>query len=178
MPARGGRARQLTSRPGFNWYPSWSPDGREIAYQGGPEGEEIWIMDTSGNEQRFLTQGEVSNWSPDGQWMVATRQESLFRVAKNGGEPLHIPTPHAISSPQFSRDGQSIYYIVSTGPREDHGFWRVSLRAGTISRLTTLEGVRGHLGSYFSADARYLYFIWREDEGDIWVMDVASDGAR
>jgi len=23
-------------------------------------------------------------------------------------------------------------------------------------------------------DDRYLYFAWREDEGDIWVMDVVN----
>lgn len=178
MPARGGPARQLTSRAGFDWYPSWSPDGREIAYRGGPEGNEIWIMDSSGNEQRFLTQGTSSNWSPDGQWLVVTQQESLFRVAKNGGEPLRIPTDHPPHSPQFSRDGQSIYYSVLTGPREDHDLWRVSLRDGTMSRLTKLEGVRGRLGAYFSADARYLYFTWNEDEGDIWVMDVGSNDGR
>ena len=178
MPARGGPARQLTSSPGSDWYPSWSPDGHEIAYRGGPEGNEIWIMDASGTEQRFLTHGTSSNWSPDGQWIVVTQQESLFRIAKKGGEPLRIPTDHAPYSPQFSRDGQSIYYSVLTGPREDHDLWRLSLRDGTMSRLTRLEGVRGRLGSYFSADARYLYFTWNEDEGDIWVMDVAADDGR
>jgi Tol biopolymer transport system component len=178
MPSRGGPARQLTSsRPGFDWYPSWSPpDGREIAFQvAGAELSEIWIMSATGEEPRFLTQGTSPNWSPDGQWLVVNRQGSLFRVAKNGGEPLHIPTAHAINSPQFSRDGQSIYYSVVTGPREDHDLWRLSLRDGTTSRLTTLEGMRGRLGYYFSADADYLYITWYEDEGDIWVMDVTND---
>jgi hypothetical protein len=46
---------------------------------------------------------------------------------------------------------------------------------GNVSRLTQLEGMRGRLGYYFSADARYLYFTWYEDEGDIWVMDVANN---
>ena len=27
--------------------------------------------------------------------------------------------------------------------------------------------------SVFTTDGRYLYFTWREDDGDIWVMDVA-----
>ncbi len=26
----------------------------------------------------------------------------------------------------------------------------------------------------FTTDGRYLYFIWREDDGDIWVMDVVK----
>jgi hypothetical protein len=28
------------------------------------------------------------------------------------------------------------------------------------------------------ARGRYLYFTWREDEGDIWVMDVATVDRR
>jgi hypothetical protein len=36
-----------------------------------------------------------------------------------------------------------------------------------------LEGRRGNLGDSFSTDDRYVYFSWREDEGDVWVMDVS-----
>jgi hypothetical protein len=28
------------------------------------------------------------------------------------------------------------------------------------------------------ADARYLYVVWREGEGDIWVTDVVPNAAR
>jgi hypothetical protein len=43
---------------------------------------------------------------------------------------------------------------------------------GTISRLTSLKGQRGSIGGGLAADERHLYFTWREDVGDIWVMDV------
>jgi hypothetical protein len=32
------------------------------------------------------------------------------------------------------------------------------------SRLTRLAGPRGRIGYAFSADDRYLYFIWLEDD--------------
>jgi hypothetical protein len=41
-----------------------------------------------------------------------------------------------------------------------------------------LKGRRGSIGNVFANDDRYLYFTWREDVGDIWVMDVVSDGTR
>jgi hypothetical protein len=75
-----------------------------------------------------------------------------------------------------SRDGRSIYYNVISGPREHLGLWKLSLADRAISRLTALEGQHGYLGTYFAADARYLYFTWSEDEDDIWVMDVAPPG--
>jgi Tol biopolymer transport system component len=79
-----------------------------------------------------------------------------------------------VTTPRVSRDGRSIYYSVISGPPEDHDLWSVSLADGTVSRLTKLEGRRGRLGYYFAADDRNLYFTWYEDEGDIWVMDVAK----
>jgi Tol biopolymer transport system component len=79
---------------------------------------------------------------------------------------------------RFSRDSQSIYFSVITGPRETHDFWKLSLTDGVVSRLTKLEGRRGNIDGEFSADGRYLYFLWREDEGDIWVMDVVTNGTK
>ena len=51
--------------------------------------------------------------------------------------------------------------------------WRLSLRDGKASPLTDLRGRRGDLVENFASDGKYLYFVWREDDGDIWVMDVA-----
>ena len=79
------------------------------------------------------------------------------------------------SAPRFSRDGQSIYYSVITGPREKHDFWKLSSGDSKVSRVTKLEGRRGNIGDQFATDGRFLYFTWRKDDGDIWVMDVATD---
>jgi hypothetical protein len=49
------------------------------------------------------------------------------------------------------------------------------VRDSTVSRLTKLEGRRGNIGGDFATDGRYLYFTWREDDGNIWVMDVVTD---
>jgi hypothetical protein len=72
--------------------------------------------------------------------------------------------------------GQGDLYSVAHGPPEDHGHWKLSLKDGKFARLTKLEGRHGTMGYAFSADARFLYFTWYEHEGDIWVMDVATDG--
>jgi hypothetical protein len=87
--------------------------------------------------------------------------------------------PHAQSlTPRFSSDGQSLYYAVVSGPKADRNLWKLSLVDGKASPLTRLDGRRGNLNYYFARDARSLYFTWREDEGDIWVMDVVPGSAR
>ena len=117
--------------------------------------------------------GANVEWSPDGQWLVFERENRLYRVARDGGEPLLLAPTGVQPLPRFSRDGQSIYYHGITGPREQHDFWKLSLNDDKVSRVTTLEGRRGNIGSnMFATDGRYLYFTGREDDGDIWVMDV------
>jgi Tol biopolymer transport system component len=182
MPSRGGPARQITFDPGHDRYPSWSPDGREIAYQSA--GKHLTLLiDARGGEPRPLGPGIGSpvEWSPDGRWLVFQRDGRLFRVPRDGGPPTEIPRRSSGGDPytvRFSRDGQSIYYSVITGPRETHDFWRLSLSDSAVSRVSKLEGRRGNIGDAIAVDSRYLYFAWREDEGDIWVMDVVSGGTR
>lgn len=69
MNADGTGVRQLTSSTGVNEQePSWSPDGRQIAYfkmpQQNPDGVgEIWVMNTDGSGQRAVALGWHPHWS-------------------------------------------------------------------------------------------------------------------
>jgi serine/threonine protein kinase/WD40 repeat protein len=178
MPSRGGPARQLTSHPARDWFPSWSPDGREIAYERGfGRGKsEIWIVPATGGEPRYLFPGAFGEWSPDGRWVAVQNAGVIHRVPVDGSPPrVLLPKENHPNSIRFSHDGRSLYYSVIAGPPEKHDIWRLSLSDAKISRLTALQGRRGRLGYVFSADARYLYLTWYEDDGDIWVMDVQTE---
>lgn len=179
IPARGGPARQLTFDPAFDWFPSWSPtDGREVAFQSQRGGETAtWMVPVAGGEPRRLTDGSAVGWSPDGTWLTVRRQGQLFRVQADTGASVPLATGvHQPNTPLVSRDGRFLFYSVINGPRDQHDLWKMSLADGAMSRLTKLEGQRGRLGYFFTADARYLYLTWYEDDSDIWVMDVAPPG--
>jgi Tol biopolymer transport system component len=161
MPSRGGPARQLTSHPGHDSNATWSPDGHEIAFVSRRTGESgTWIVDANGGDARFVTATpDPAEWSPDGRGFVFVRQGRLYRVAKDGSEPRLFsssdPQPFSL---RFSRDGQSLYYSVITGSRQNQDVWKLSLADRKVSRLTKLEGRRGHIGYKFATDGRYLYF--------------------
>ena len=49
------------------------------------------------------------------------------------------------------------------------------METGTERQLTNFTGRRGRLeGNAIATDGRFLYLVWRDDTGDLWVMDVAA----
>jgi Tol biopolymer transport system component len=70
--ASGGDLRRLTTDPANGMYPSWSPDGKSIAFMSWRNGKtEIFTMRADGTEQKVvvsMAQGDAVDprWSPDG----------------------------------------------------------------------------------------------------------------
>jgi len=78
VPAEKGDVRNLTSTPGVrDLAPSWSPDGKQVAWLSDRTGEyEIWLMAADGRgEPKQLTSGAKTyklrlDWSPDGKHLA------------------------------------------------------------------------------------------------------------
>jgi dipeptidyl aminopeptidase/acylaminoacyl peptidase len=71
VPAAGGKPKQLTTAPGTNNHPRFSPDGKTIAFISHRSGsDQIWLLPLDGGEPRQLTKLpiDVSGpiWSPGG----------------------------------------------------------------------------------------------------------------
>ena len=74
----------------------------------------------------------------------------------------------------WSPDAQAIHFIDETGLRA------VTVADGRVRSTMSFKGKHGTFvatsGSAVSRDGRFVYFMWREDQGDIWVMDVVRGG--
>ena len=75
--ADGGNPRNLTRHPSFEGWPSWSPDGRQVAFAGNRNANyQIFLMKADGSDVRLLANTEgratVPRWSPDGREIYFT----------------------------------------------------------------------------------------------------------
>ena len=99
----GSGLRRLTDAPAMEEHPTWSPDGRRIAYGqyedsgfgNDPTTASIWVMDADGSHKMRLTKGAVHGswpaWSPDGKLIAfgwSSPKGDLVRVIKPDGSGL------------------------------------------------------------------------------------------
>ncbi len=71
VPIAGGESKRLTTAPGSNTHPRWSPDGKTIAFTSDRGGSsQIWLLSIDGGEPRQLTKLPIDAigpiWSPKG----------------------------------------------------------------------------------------------------------------
>ncbi|MGA2586308.1 MAG: hypothetical protein ABSF88_04695 [Candidatus Aminicenantales bacterium] len=118
---------QSASGRGNTWAPSWSPDGRFLAYVLAREPNRTVIvrsMDT-GEEREFevgertIGLGASLHWLPDGKAVAVPtfepgKGESLVRIDIQTGQVTSLmPLPAGVGFPRFdiSTDGNTVYYV-------------------------------------------------------------------
>lgn len=119
VPLAGGIARRLTTGLGACARPRFSPDGRQIAFDGTEEGvREVYVVDAEGGAVRRLTwQGDAANvvgWSDAGEVLYTSavgqpfpRDTHAYRIGTGGGgQAVRLPFG-PVASVVRSRSGQT-----------------------------------------------------------------------
>ena len=185
------RPRQLTSSPGDDFAPAFSPSGREVAYFGFRDGGKARLLVTpaeGGAEERVATWESDDwrpDWSPTGDSLVFESESGGIRqlkvVARSGqgwGTPKILTTDEG-RYPRWSPDGRWIAYLRNTGteilivdPREGHPV--------TLVRTLTLADRPHVITCAWSPDSRILYFNASEETGgsSFWSVTVPSGQAK
>src|SRR5687767_12057810 len=116
----GGQARRLTSTPGAEMDPYFSPDGSQIAFSATVAGNiDVYVVQTRGGDAKRLTYhpgpDRVRGWTPDGRRVVfgsgrvsaPTTYFRLWTIGLESGLPEPLPIPRAFTG-VYSPDGSRI----------------------------------------------------------------------
>lgn len=187
VPAEKGDIRNLThSSSAADRDPSWSPDGKTIAWLSDGSGEyalHLAPQDGSG-EARRIALGEPPSffyeplWSPDGKkialydkrltlWIVDVASGALTKVASDRYE-----TPYRTLEPAWSPDSRYLAYTRQL-PSHLHAIFVYALD-GRISTQVT-DGLSDARFAAFDRSGKYLYFTASTDWGPAatW-LDMSS----
>lgn len=191
----GGVATPLSSPPGAESFPRFSPDGKTLAfiafYEGG---RDIYSMPVEGGTPNRVTyhpgSETVAGWTPDNEILFITngfaglsRQSQLFTVPPSGGLPERVGVPYA-GFGAISPDGQWLAYTPHstdnrTWKRYRGGMatdiWLFNLNDNSALRITDWEGTDTLPMWNPSGNTDAVYYL--SDNGpehrlNIWRYDV------
>jgi len=96
VPAAGGAATRITRGMGFDSQPRYSPDGEHIVFTSDRDGgKNVWVLSLDLADTTQITKGKHDSysspeWTPDGQYLVATDGSKLHLWHRNGGAGVQL----------------------------------------------------------------------------------------
>jgi Tol biopolymer transport system component/DNA-binding winged helix-turn-helix (wHTH) protein len=183
--------RPLTSYPGNEAWPSFSPDANQIVFAWRQEGREdfdIYLKTLGSDKALQVTNTPDSDigpaWSPDGQQIAFDRtgpdgRHAVYVISPLGGPERLVselegkgflwPNPVYPASPlAWSPDGKWLAY---------RGIWLLSPATGEKRRLTSPPpGFLSDAACAFSPDGRHVAFVRRKSHqvDDVYVVPAAG----
>jgi Tol biopolymer transport system component len=196
-PKGSVRALSRSSFPDF--YPTFSPDGKQIAFCSARSGDmsRIWVARADGSETRQLTgdmQGSQNepSWSPDGRTLAfessSDGQSHIWTIDVEGANLRQITSESATyHKPTWSRDGASIYVTKAGATRtvstskplsssrvdvSNGNIWRIPVAGGSAEQVTPSGGTRG----VETADGKALVYQPGIDRSGLPILVTSLSG--
>jgi serine/threonine protein kinase len=185
----------LTSYPGTQNEPSFSPDGNQVAFSWDGEKQDnfdIYVKPVGPGPPLRLTHDPAPDfapaWSPDGNWIAFLRevpgggaQRVVLIPALGGpertlGQVVGPPNVAPHQNPAWSPDGKSLT-LYDRPQGQAGGLWLVSTQTGERLRLTTVADRQGDASPAFSPDGGTLAYLRNVggNEGDIYLLSLGKD---
>jgi tricorn protease len=185
VPAEKGDSRNLTNTPGVaDRDPSWSPDGKTVAYFSDESGEyELHLRPQNGiGGVKKYKLGDAPSfyysptWSPDGKRIsYGDKRKNLWYIDLDSGKSTKVDTdPFPLTGPpsaSWSPDGKWLAYTRSLNALPSAVFL-YSLETGKSHQVT--DGMSDAQTVEFDKGGKYLYFTASTDFGPMAAGSMAS----
>jgi Tol biopolymer transport system component len=185
----------LTTHPGHERSPAFSPDGNQVAFSWNGEKQDnfdIYVKLIGTDPPLHLTTHPAEDsdpaWSPDSRWIAFLRnlgegKGAILLVPPIGGPERKVGEIHkpwfAFGFPlTWSPRGDSLVIVDRESDSEPYGLFVLSLESGEKRRLTSPPALtRGDGGPAFSPDGRTIAFVRTMGFGsaDLYLLPVGQD---
>ncbi len=207
IPFGGGEAKALTQGMAWDMQPTFSPDGKWLAFTSDRDGaDNVWVMPVGGGEPKQITKEDFRlvnspTWTPDGQF-IAVRKHFTARRSLGSGEIwlYHVsggtqgvrmtekPNDQKdVGEPAFSPDGRYLYFSQDTTPgkffeynKDPHSGIYTILRLDREDGRTEsyVGGPGGAVRPTPSPDGTQLAFVRREGLSTVLAVKDTRSGAE
>ncbi|MDH5212992.1 MAG: Tol-Pal system beta propeller repeat protein TolB [Gammaproteobacteria bacterium] len=178
---RTGNRVKVSSLPGINGSPAFSPDGRKLVLTlGGVDGNlDIHILDLSTRELTRLTTNRSidteGSWSPDGRQIYFTSDRSggpqIYRIGINGGDPERITFEGSYNArPRLSPDGSKLALV-----HLDRGNYRIGVLDMARKELLIVSTGNQDESPSFAPNSDSLIYATRQGRNGV-LETVSADG--
>ena len=180
--ADGSEKLQLSSPPLYALNPSWSPDGKEIAFRSSQpgKGSSISVVSADGGTPAELAPSAPDNqsdpvWSPEGGSIAfgvgfgRPTQATIFLLNRKTGQTSKIPGSEGMYSARWSPDGR--YLVAMPTSQERLMLFDFSTRKWSVLTSVTRAGY-----PCWSRDSQYVYFLLGRSQKPGVMRVRVSDG--
>jgi eukaryotic-like serine/threonine-protein kinase len=159
---------------------AWSPDGEWIYLS---VGSHIWRQRFPNGKPEQLTFGPTSQdgiaMAPDGKSLITSVGSADYTVWLHDKDGEHqISSEGSASSPSFSSDGRSLYYLMANGQTRGTELWVKDLISGKVDRVVPDYPIRTDdaAGQSYSVsrDGKQVAFVRDDPSGrsSLWVAPI------
>jgi Tol biopolymer transport system component/imidazolonepropionase-like amidohydrolase len=177
----GGEAKRLTHDRFVEMDPTWSPDGRSLAYSSDRDGTmDLWLRDlAAGTDRKVATEARKAAWAPRGTEIAYLDRDGALAITGRAA-PIH-PRTFETGRPTWAPEGMiAVTTLQPYSSRFREGTNQLMLVSTTGAAPRPLVpvahhsiGTRSNDGPVWSRDGSKMAFVM---DGIMHVMPVTATG--